>query len=216
MVEATATGNDENGNKDSKSGETPTQTDPKGETHGMETKLEGNEKGGNYRGNEGGSINPRVEERINYLEMQINKIGESFETGFNEINGMISAGVKASAQQPAQANTRNVQANPATVETAEVEESEPIDPSMDLETENPLDNLSQETVELEGSIISRKWVGFTPKNLMLFDMARHRGFPGNFADFVNASIDSAYKSRSFKLVVKDAVRARGSISLCNA
>ena len=38
---------------------------------------------------------PRVEERINNLEMQIDKNGESSETGFNELKGMIIAGARA-------------------------------------------------------------------------------------------------------------------------
>jgi len=95
-VEAVATGGNENGNKDAKSRKTPTQTPIKGESHDNEANMEGNEKSGNYHGNENGSIDPRVEERINNLEMQIDKNGESSETGFNELKGMIIAGVRRS------------------------------------------------------------------------------------------------------------------------
>ena len=101
-VETATTDSNGNGNEDGKREETPAQAASEGETHGVEANVEGNEKSGNYHGNENGSMDPQVEERINYLEMQIDKIGESFETGFNELKSMISAGVKTSTQQPAQ------------------------------------------------------------------------------------------------------------------
>lgn len=79
------------------------------------------------------------------------------------------------------------------------------DPSMDLETENPLEDAVDSVIELEGSIISRKTVGFTPKSLMLYDLTRKKGFRGNFADFVNSCISSALKGRKFKLTVEEDV-----------
>jgi len=79
------------------------------------------------------------------------------------------------------------------------------DPSMDLETENPLEATTDSVIELEGSIISRKTVGFTPKSLMLYDLTRKKGFRGNFADFVNSCISSAMKGRKFKLTVEEDV-----------
>ena len=79
------------------------------------------------------------------------------------------------------------------------------DPTIDLETENPLEDAVDSVIELEGSIISRKTVGFTPKSLMLYDLTRKKGFRGNFADFVNSCISSALKSRKFKLPVEEDV-----------
>ncbi len=79
------------------------------------------------------------------------------------------------------------------------------DPTIDLETENPLDDAVESVIELEGSIISRKTVGFTPKSLMLYDLTRKKGFRGNFADFVNSCISSALKGRKFKLTVEEDV-----------
>ncbi len=83
--------------------------------------------------------------------------------------------------------------------------AEVIDPSMDLEMENPLETMVDSVIELEGSIISRKSVGFTSKSLLLFDLVRKKGFRGNFADFVNSCISSALKGRKFKLVVEEEV-----------
>jgi len=82
---------------------------------------------------------------------------------------------------------------------------EVIDPSMDLERENPLVTMVDSVIELEGNIISRKSVGFTSKSLLLFDLVRKKGFRGNFADFVNSCITSALKGRKFKLVVEEEV-----------
>jgi hypothetical protein len=81
---------------------------------------------------------------------------------------------------------------------------EPIDPALNLETENLLDD-AESVIELKGNIISRKSIGFTSKSLLLFDLVRKKGFKGNLADFVNSSISSAMKGRNFKLVVEEDV-----------
>ena len=78
-------------------------------------------------------------------------------------------------------------------------------PSMDLETENPLEGSMDSVIELDDAIISKKTVGFTPKSLMLFSLTRKKGFRGNFADFVNSCIDSALKGRNFKLTLVEDV-----------
>lgn len=96
--------------------------------------------------------------------------------------------------------------NPTEAEVAVADDIvEVSDPSIDLETENPLDDAVDSVIELEGSIISRKTVGFTPKSLMLYDLTRKKGFRGNFADFVNSCISSALKGRKFKLTVEEDV-----------
>ncbi len=92
------------------------------------------------------------------------------------------------------------------VALADTEEiAEVSDPTIDLDTETPLEDVAASVIELEGSIISRKTVGFTPKSLMLYDLTRKKGFRGNFADFVNSCISSALKGRNFKLTVVEDV-----------
>lgn len=95
--------------------------------------------------------------------------------------------------------------NPIEAEVAAVEEANVILPSIDLETENPLEDAVDSIIELEGHIISKKMIGFTSKSLLLFDLVRKKGFRGNLADYVNSSISSAMKGRKFKLVVEEDV-----------
>jgi len=112
----------------------------------------------------------------------------------------------ASISKEPSSNPSNETSSNPDVEVAELADfTEVIDPSMNLETENPLEASKASVIELEGSIISRKTVGFTPKSLMLFDLTRKKGFRGNFADFVNSCITSALKGRKFKLTVEEDV-----------
>ena len=137
-----------------------------------------------------------VSGRMTKLEGDLIGIKDGNQQILMAINKLTGEGGESNISKSFNSNPQKQQT--ALVEVAEVEDdAEVILPSMDLETENPLDTLSDDIVELEGSIISTKKVGFTPKSLSLHDLARQKGFQGNFADFVNASIYSAFKGRSF-------------------
>jgi len=72
---------------------------------------------------------------------------------------------------------------------------------------NPLDEETtegeDEIIEVEGSIVARKYIGLTSKSMMLYDLAKTEGFPGNLADFINSCIGDAYKGRNIELAVID-------------
>lgn len=72
-----------------------------------------------------------------------------------------------------------------------------------LEAEETSQTGDDEVMEVEGNIISKKMIGFTAKSLMLFDIAKAQGFPGNIADFVNSCISDAFKGRNIELAVVD-------------
>ena len=130
---------------------------------------------------------------------------EQFDTFKTEIQGSLSEIVETLNKM--KTNNPTPQAMKPEVAIADTPEIADVsDPTMDLETENPLEATTDSVIELEGSIISRKTVGFTPKSLMLYDLTRKKGFRGNFADFVNSCISSALKGRKFKLTVEEDVK----------
>ena len=102
-------------------------------------------------------------------------------------------------------------------EGEEEEEEEPEPEEAEVETPrkapklvtrvNPLDEEAtegeDEIIEVEGSIVARKYVGLTSKSMMLYDLAKTEGFPGNLADFINSCIGDAYKGRNIELAVID-------------
>jgi len=75
-VETATTDNNGNGNEDGKSEETPTQAASEGRTRGVEANVEGNEKSANFNDNEGGKIDPRIEEKFNFMQVQVDRIAD--------------------------------------------------------------------------------------------------------------------------------------------
>ena len=136
-------------------------------------------------------------EQFDSFRSEIQENLQSFDGRLNSLKESISETIVETFNKMQHNNPAPQQLEP------EVAEGDAIYPSMDLETENPLDTTADSVIELEGSIISKKTVGFTPKSLMLFDLTRKKGFRGNFADFVNSCISAALKGRKFKLTVEE-------------
>lgn len=95
-------------------------------------------------------------------------------------------------------------------EEEETEEVEAVTPNKKSKISTKVNPLAEDTtqgedevMEVEGNVISKKMIGFTAKSLMLFDIARKQGFPGNIADFVNACVSDAYKGRNIELAIVD-------------
>jgi len=58
-----------------------------------------------------------------------------------------------------------------------------------------------EQVEVnEGSVIERK-LFLTPKTMMLFDIAKSDGYPGNLSEYMNECVDKFYKTKNLTLAV---------------
>jgi len=130
------------------------------------------------------------------------EIQENLQGGLNELKETLSETIVETFDKMQADNPAPTPMNPE-VEVAGVDDV--ILPSMDLEIENPLEAAADSVIELAGSIISQKKIGFTSKSLLLFDLVRKKGFKGNLADFVNSSITSAMRGRKFKLVVEEDV-----------
>ena len=126
------------------------------------------------------------------------EIQENLQGGLKELKETLSETIVETFNKMQADNPTNPE-----VEVAGVDDV--ILPSMDLEIENPLEAAADSVIELAGSIISQKKIGFTSKSLLLFDLVRKKGFKGNLADFVNSSITSAMRGRKFKLVVEEDV-----------